>query len=362
MQYELAAANFRPEDLFCYYAICAMAAHGSMRCKFEIARVDHTPEKVRGNNFELVVDKIAFPDAKWWQPFSKVGGYLAFKEKPQLFTSHFNLNGTYAYKYNFWQSMRHNGQEIKMYMHCSGLHTIFVRLAPSLRVYLSTSQIGVGETTHMITLKKVIFPDDSDITLAKCRVIFEKEFGNDDSDITLGQILPVAWCHLIENDHATYATKLEVIFEGLVIFEGYVRPLTRLVSTVLVKRFGRKEPSKRQKTSSGSGGAATPLAEVPRCPPAVAEGPHHTGTTEMATPPPEIMEHMRELRKNNPHAAVIEAVRCPLVPGGWVVNFGPGRIEIEEDASDDEAPSIWGRSSSGLDNDDDDDDDDDDGP
>ena len=90
--------------------------------------------------------------------------------------------------------------------------------------------------------------------------------------------------------------------------------------------------------------------------PAVAEGPHHTGTTEMATPPPEIMEHMRELRKNNPHAAVIEAVRCPLVPGGWVVNFGPGRIEIEEDASDDEAPSIWGRSSSGLDNDDDDDD------
>ena len=63
MQYELA------EDLFCYYAICAMAAHGSMRCKFEIARVDHTKEKVRGNNFELVVDKIAFPDAKWWQPF-----------------------------------------------------------------------------------------------------------------------------------------------------------------------------------------------------------------------------------------------------------------------------------------------------
>jgi hypothetical protein len=83
----------------------------------------------------------------------------------------------------------------------------------------------------------------------------------------------------------------------------------------------------------------------------------HPGTTEMATPPPEIMQHMRELRKNNRHAAVIEAVRCPLVPGGWVVNFGPGRIEIEEDASDDEAPSIWGRSSSGLDNDDDDDDD-----
>ena len=190
----------------------------------------------------------------------------------------------------------------------------------------------------------------------------------------------MAWCHLIENDHVTYETKLQVIFEGLVIFEGCVRLSTRRISTVLVKRFGRKEPSKMQKTSSGSGGAATPLAEVPRCPPAVAEGPHHTGTTEMAkpstenvvaaaevgggrtemaTPPPEIMEHMRELRKNNPHAAVIEAVRCPLVPGGWVVNFGPGRIEIEEDASDDETPSIWGRSSSGLDNDDDDDDDDD---
>ena len=81
------------------------------------------------------------------------------------------------------------------------------------------------------------------------------------------------------------------------------------------------------------------------------------GTTEMATPPPEIMEHMRELRKNNPHAAVIEAVRCEFVKGGWIVKFGRGRIEIEEDASDDEAPSIWGRSSSGLDNDDDDDDD-----
>ena len=225
-----------------------MAAHGSMRCKFEIARVDHTPEKVRGNNFELVVDKIAFPDAKWWQPFSKDGGDLAFKEKPQLFTSHFNLNGTYAYKYNFWQSIVHNGQEIKMYMHCSGLHTIFVRLAPLLRVYLSTSQIGVGDTTHMITLKKVIFPDDQhvvmhdDSDMSYLRVIFEKEFGNDDSDITLGQILPVAWCHLIKNDHVTYATQLEVIFEGLVI--------TTKLSTVLVKRFGRKEPSKRRKTSA----------------------------------------------------------------------------------------------------------------
>ena len=40
------------------------------------------------------------------------------------------------------------------------------------------------------------------------------------------------------------------------------------LSTVLVKRFDRPEPSKMRKTSSGSGGrAATPLAE------AVAEGP-----------------------------------------------------------------------------------------
>ena len=99
---------------------------------------------------------------------------------------------------------------------------------------------------------------------------------------------------------------------------------TRLNTTVLVKWFGSKEPSKRRKTSSGSGGAATPFAEATEAakvakPPAVAEGPH---TNEMATPQPEMMQHMRELRKNNPHAAV-----------------------IEEDAS----------KSSGLDNDDDDD-------
>ena len=235
-----------------------MAAHGCMVSKFEIARVDHTKDKdgpVYRNTYGLVMDKIAFPDAKWWRPFSEDRGDIAFKEKPQLFTSHFNLNGTYAYKYNFWQSIVHNGQEIKMYMHCSGLHTIFVRLAPLLRVYLSTSQIGVGETTHMITLKKVIFPDDQhvvmhdDSDMSYLRVIFEKEFGNDDSDITLGQILPVAWCHLIKNDHVTYATQLEVIFEGLVIFEGCVRLSTKRISTVLVKRFSRKEPSKRQKTS-----------------------------------------------------------------------------------------------------------------
>ena len=63
----------------------------------------------------------------------------------------------------------------------------------------------------------------------------------------------------------------------------------------------------------------------------------------MAMPPLEIMQYMRELQENNPHAAVIEAVRCPLVPGGWTVKFGRGRIEVEEDAS----------KSSGLDNDDD---------
>ena len=168
-------------------------------------------------------------------------------------------------------------------------------------------------------------------------VIFEKEFGNDGSDITLGQILAVAWRHLIENDHVTDAGKLEVIFEGSLIFEGYGDLSTRL-STVLVKRFDRQDPSKRLKTCSGSGGrAATPLAEATEVfsllPPGVAWGPHHTGTTEMATPPPEIMEYMRELRKNNPHAAVIEAVRCEFVKGGWIVKFRRGRIEIEEDAS-----------------------------
>ena len=318
-----------------------------LRSKYEIARVDHTLQKVYHEKFGLVVDKIKLPDAKWWHPFSEDGGDMAFWEKPELLTSQIsNLNGSGADKYNFWGSMNDNGQEVKAYQHCGGLHTIFVRQAQSLRVYLSTSQpMGVGETTHMITLKKVIFPDDV--------VIFEKEFGfNDGSDITLGQILPVAWRHLIENNHITSVGKLEVIFEHMVIFEGYGH-LSSMLSTVLVKRFGSKEPSKRQKTSSGSGGAATQLAEVPRCPPAIAEWPHHTGATENATPPPEIMEHMRQLRENNPHAA-IEAVRCPLVPGGWVVNFGPGRIEIEEDASDDEAPSIWGGSSSGLDNDDDD--------
>ena len=322
-----------------------MAGSADLFRKYEIARVDHTKQKVYHKNIGLVGEYM-LPHALWWHPFSKDEGDMAFSEKPELLTSHFNLDGSRAYKYNFWQSMNHKGQEVKAYQHCGGLHTIFVRRPATLNVYLSTSQrTRVGATTHMITLKKVIFPDDV--------IIFEKEFGFEDgSDITLGQILPVAWRHLIENNHITSVGKLEVIFEHMVIFEGYGH-LSSMLSTVLVKRFGSKEPSKRQKTSSGSGGAATQLAEVPRCPPAIAEWPHHTGTTENATPPPEIMEHMRQLRENNPHAA-IEAVRCPLVPGGWVVNFGPGRIEIEQDASDDEAPSIWGRSSSGLDNDDDD--------
>ena len=194
--------QIRPEDLFCYYAICAMAWGASLKL---LALTLYSRMTTWLSD--------ALPDAKLWQPFSQDAGDMAFQDKPQLFTSHFNLNGTwYAYKYNFWLSMNANGQEVKVYQHCRGLHTIFVRRAPSLRVYLSTSQIGVGETTHMISLKK-----EDDV------VIFEKEFGNDGSDITLGQILPVAWRHLIENDHVTYAGKLEVIFEGLLIFEGYGR-------------------------------------------------------------------------------------------------------------------------------------------
>ena len=211
-----------------------MAGSADLFRKYEIARVDHTMQKVYHKNIGLVGDKIKLPDAKWWHPFSKDEGDMAFSEKPELFTSHFSLHGSGAYKYNFWASMNDNGQEVKAYQHCGCLHIIFVRQAPSLRVYLSTSQpIGVGETTHMITLKKVIFPDDV--------IIFEKEFGNDGSDITLGQILPVARCHLIEDNHLTYAGKLEIIFEGM--------DITTKLKTVLVKRFGRKEPSKRRKTS-----------------------------------------------------------------------------------------------------------------
>ena len=324
-----------------------MAGSADLFRKYEIARVDHTKQKVYHKNIGLVGDKIKLPDAKWWHPFSKDEGDMAFSEKPELFTSHFNLDGNPAYKYNFWQSMNHKGQEVKAYQHCGGLHTIFVRRPATLNVYLSTSQrTRVGANTHMITLKKVIFPDDV--------IIFEKEFGFEDgSDITLGQILPVAWRHLIENNHITSAGKLQVIFQLEVIFEGYSGHLLSRLSTVLVKRFDRQDPSKRLKTCSGSGGrAATPLAEATEVfsllPPGVAWGPHHTGTTEVATPPPEIMEYMRELRKNNPHAAVIEAVSCEFVKGGWIVKFGRGRIEIEEDASE----------SSALDNDDDDDDDD----
>ena len=96
-----------------------------------------------------------------------------------------------------------------------------------LRVYLSTFQ--VGETTHMISLKK----EDG-------AVIFEKEFANDGSDITLGQILLVAECSLVANNHITYQGQVVVIFEGLVI--------TTKLSTVVVKKFCRKEPNKMRKT------------------------------------------------------------------------------------------------------------------
>jgi hypothetical protein len=234
---------------FAPYAICAMA----VRSKFEIARVDHTWYHPMAS-----VDETSLPDAKWWHPFSKDGGDMAFREKPVLFTSAFNPNGSGTLKYDFWRSMNANGQEVKVYSHCGCLHSIFVRQAASLRVYLSTSQLTeVGETDHMITLKKVVFPNDV--------IIFEKEFSNDGSDITLGQILPLAKCHLIENNHVTDAGKLEVIFEGMVV--------TTKLKTVLVKRFGRKEPSKRQKTSSGSGGAA------PEAPPEAAEAPPERAET-----------------------------------------------------------------------------------
>ena len=216
-----ALQQIRPEDLFCYYAICAMA----LRSKFEIVRVDHS-----WYGDAAFVELKYLPDAKWWQPFSKDGGDMAFKDSSVLFTSAFNPNGSGTYKYNFFRSINANNQKVKVYTHCSGRHTILVRQAPSLRVYLSTSQLG--ETTHMISLKK----EDG-------AVIFEKEFDNDGSDITLGQILPVAKCHLIENNHVTYQGTLEVIF-------GFNMVITTKLSTVLVKRFGRKEPNKRRKTSA----------------------------------------------------------------------------------------------------------------
>ena len=217
--------QIRPLDLFCYYAICAMAL------KFEIACGDDA----QYNTESLCALGATLPDAKWWRPFSKEpdakwwhpwtkdGGENAFKEKPVLFTSAFNPNGSgtmYAYKYNFSHSIntmttsyRCDSQEVKVYEHCGGLHKIFVRRAPSLRVFLLTSQ--VGETTHMISLKKKRLGP----------VIFEKEFANDGSDITLGQILPVARGRLIANNHVTYQGKVEVIFEGL--------DITTKLSTVL---------------------------------------------------------------------------------------------------------------------------------
>ena len=94
-----ALQQIRPEDLFCYYAICAMA----LRSKFEIVRVDHS-----WYGDAAFVELKYLPDAKWWQPFSKDGGDMAFKDSSVLFTSAFNPNGSgtmYAYKYNFSHSI-----------------------------------------------------------------------------------------------------------------------------------------------------------------------------------------------------------------------------------------------------------------
>ena len=144
--------QIRPLDLFCYYAICAMAL------KFEIACGDdaqYDTESLCALSPNTLPDAKWWrpfskePDAKWWRPWSKEGGENAFKEKPVLFTSAFNPNGSgtmYAYKYNFSHSInlmttsyRLASQEVKVYEHCGGLHKIFVRRAPSLRVSLLTS-------------------------------------------------------------------------------------------------------------------------------------------------------------------------------------------------------------------------------
>ena len=68
--------QIRPEDLFCYYAICAMA-------EFEIARVD-----VIFQDDQLLA--LTLPAAKFWQPFSQDAGDMAFQNKPHLSTSHFS--------------------------------------------------------------------------------------------------------------------------------------------------------------------------------------------------------------------------------------------------------------------------------
>ena len=60
-------------------------------------------------------------------------------------------------------------------------------------------------------------------------------------------------------------------------------------------------------------------------------GPPNTldGDASTSMPPPEIIQHMCQMRQMNPHAAVIRAVRCPFVPGGWAVQFG-GRREDDQ--------------------------------
>ena len=225
--------QIRPQDLFCYYAICAMA----LRSNFEIARVDHTLSAPK---------MLTLPDAKWWKPCSNDVGEMAFKEKRELFTSNFNLmNGSGAYKYNFRFSgiidKNANVQEVKVYRHCGGLHTIFIRQAPSLRVYLSISKRSLRP--HMISLKK----EDG-------VVIFEKEFANDGSDITLGQIMSAAKCKLVNNNHVTYQGLVDIIFEGLVItMRAWSTSSSRAwstssLSTVLAEdRIG---PNKRRKKSA----------------------------------------------------------------------------------------------------------------
>ena len=70
--------------------------------------------------------------------------------------------------------------------------------------------------------------------------LFEKEFANDGSDITLGQILRVAKGSLIDDNHVTNQGKVVVTFEDM--------DIELKLSTVLVKRFDRKVQNKKRKT------------------------------------------------------------------------------------------------------------------
>ena len=208
----------------------------ALRSKFEIVRVSHT-----WYGEACVVEPQYLPDAKWWQPFSKDGGDMAFKDSSVLFTSAFNPNGSGTLKYNFLRSINANDQEVKVYTHCSGHHTILVRQAPSLRVYLSISKRSLRP--HMISLKK-----EGGV------VIFEKEFANDGSDITLGQIMSAAKCTLVNNNHVTYQSLVDIIFEGLVItMRAWSTSSSRAWSTSSLNTVlaeDRIEPNKRRKKSA----------------------------------------------------------------------------------------------------------------